>query len=114
MPDSNRQITPSGGVLHELALRIKLIVRLMGDSRVNFFLKLIPIASVAYFFNPFDIPGPLDDLGILGLGMYTFVELCPSDVVEEHLSRLRNINFEEKNIQPNDPDVVDGEFHEEK
>ncbi len=114
MPDSDKQITPSGGFLHELAIRAKLILRLMGDKRVNLFLKAIPVASIVYFFNPFDIPGPLDDLGVLGLGIYMFIELCPPDVVEEHLNNLRRIDLEEKNIPPSDPDVVDAEFHEEK
>jgi uncharacterized membrane protein YkvA (DUF1232 family) len=87
-------VRPSGGVMKDLVLRLKLIVRLMGDRRVNPILKLIPVASLVYLVFPFDlisvIPGvsALDDMAIVSLGAYMFVEFCPPDVVEEHMSKL--------------------------
>jgi uncharacterized membrane protein YkvA (DUF1232 family) len=90
----NLSVRPSGGMLRDLVLRVKLIVRLMGDRRVNPFLKLIPIASLAYLVYPFDlialVPGvsALDDVAIVSMGAYMFIEFCPPEVVEEHMKRL--------------------------
>jgi len=110
MPDSEKKMLPSGSFLQELAIRIKLIVRLMGDRRVNPFLKILPIASILYIFNPIDVPGPLDDAAVVGLGMYLFLEFCPPGVVEEHLNQLRSIELKD---DPSDV-VVDAEFYEEE
>lgn len=95
-PDS---IIPSsqGSTLRDLILRIKLILRLMGDPRVNPLLKLIPIASLIYLVMPVDLApgvafpviGALDDAAIVWLGAYLFIELCPPDVVQEHLRALQ-------------------------
>jgi hypothetical protein len=111
MPGSSNKIQPSGGFLHELALRIKLILRLMADRRVNPLLKIIPIGSVLYVFNPIDVPGPLDDAAIFGLGMYLFLEFCPADVVEEHLNQLRSVNLD-PDERFSDDVIVDVEFRE--
>jgi uncharacterized membrane protein YkvA (DUF1232 family) len=83
-----------GGVLHDVVVRLKLILRLMGDNRVNFLLKILPVATLVYLVFPFDlvsvIPGlsALDDIAIVSLGNYLFVELCPPDVVNEHMKSL--------------------------
>lgn len=74
--------------LRGLKNQIKLILRLMGDERVNPLLKALPVVSVLYLVFPDIIPGPFDDVVIIGLGLYTFVELCPEDVVEEHRATL--------------------------
>lgn len=87
-------VSSGGGMWRDLILRFKLIVRLMGDSRVNPFIKLLPIASLAYLIFPFDlisvVPGvsALDDLAIVSLGAYMFIEFCPPYVVEEHMQQL--------------------------
>lgn len=87
-------VSSSGGVVHDTIVRLKLILRLMGDSRVNFLLKILPVASLGYLFWPVDlvsiIPAvsALDDIAIVGLGAYLFVELCPPDVVQEHMKAL--------------------------
>lgn len=96
---SDRPIIPSEGSFFEnITFRVKLILRLMLDGRVNPFLKLIPIGSVLYVIFPFDIPGPVDDVAILWAGAYFFIEMCPPEVVQEHVDRLES--------------VVDGEFRE--
>jgi uncharacterized membrane protein YkvA (DUF1232 family) len=90
----NIVVPQGGGTLHELVMRLKLIVRLMGDTRVSPFLKLLPIASLVYLVSPVDlvmaIPGvsALDDMAIVSLGAYLFVEFCPPDVVQEHMKQL--------------------------
>lgn len=104
-------LSPGGGVFRDLALRLKLIVRLMADRRINPLLKLLPVASLVYLFFPFDlisiIPGvsALDDLAIVSLGAYLFVEFCPPDVVQEHMHHLTS----NMDIVETGDDVIDGE-----
>jgi uncharacterized membrane protein YkvA (DUF1232 family) len=108
---SNKLMVPQGGVLRDFILRLKLIGRLMSDSRVNFFLKLIPVASLAYLISPVDLApgvvlpviGVLDDAAILWIGSTLFVELCPPDVVNEHQKQLTS------NVIEDMGDVVDAE-----
>lgn len=105
----------SGGVLQDLAKRIKLILRLMGDRRVSIFLKALPLASLAYLILPeglaaLPLATPVDDALVIWLGLYLFVELCPDDVVDEHLQALqRVIPGEWRDIPPAEPDLK-GEF----
>lgn len=104
-------VSPGGSVLRDLVLRLKLIVRLMADRRVNPLLKLLPVASLVYLFFPFDlisiIPGlsALDDVAIVSLGAYLFVEFCPLDVVQEHMQQLTS----NMDIVESGDDVIDGE-----
>src|SRR5512147_254309 len=54
MTQNNRNpiTTPKGGVFQDLAIRIKLILRLMGDSRVNPLAKILPIGALVYWIVP--------------------------------------------------------------
>ena len=79
---------PDRGVVQDLSIRLKLIVRLMTDRRVSPLLKLLPIGSLVYFLVPDLAVGPIDDAAIIGLAAYLFVELCPPDVVQEHLEEI--------------------------
>ena len=105
-------IVPQGGMLRDFVKRLKLIARLMGDRRVNFFLKSLPLASVAYLIFPFDLApgvafpiiGALDDAAILWIGSTLFVELCPPNVVKEHMKELES-NLDESSSG----EVVDAE-----
>ena len=77
------------GMFNGLSRTLRLVVRLMGDSRVSIFLKLLPISTLVYLVSPLDAVIPLvDDALIIGLGTYFFIELCPPDVVEEHRARI--------------------------
>jgi len=82
--------TQDPGFLKGLTQQIKLIMRLMGDRRINPVLKALPIGALAYLIWPFDLSPflPLDDAIVMGVGFYTFVELCPDDVVEEHRAAI--------------------------
>lgn len=82
---------PKGSVVEDLTLRIKLILRLMADSRVSIFLKALPVVSLVYLLFPDLLLGPVDDVAIIWLGAYLFVELCPPDVVQEHVDALRAV-----------------------
>jgi uncharacterized membrane protein YkvA (DUF1232 family) len=107
---SGKFIIPAqGGAMRSLVQRLKLIGRLMSDSRVNIFLKVLPLASLGYLFLPADlIPvvpfiSALDDAAILWIGSTLFVELCPDDVVKEHMQAL------ESNLTDTSEEVVDVE-----
>jgi uncharacterized membrane protein YkvA (DUF1232 family) len=112
-------IPPQAGMIQALIFRVKLIMRLIGDRRVNPWLKIIPIAGVAYLISPIDIIpdvilpviGELDDAAVLWLTNYLFIELCPPDVVNEHVKALTVSN--KRSINDND-DIIDAEAVEIK
>ncbi len=111
-----RSITPSGGgVFKDLGLRIKLILKLMGDRRISPFLKLLPVGSILYLLFPELILGPilatpLDDAFVIWLATYFFVELCPDDVVAEHMKKLQKVLPADLKDTSPPADFVDGEF----
>ena len=113
----NLMVPPRGGTTTQIVNRIKLIWRLMTDGRVNALLKTLPVASLIYLVMPADflpeialpLIGVLDDAAIMWLGSYLFVELCPPDVVQEHMTALGS---EPRAVT--DDDVVDGEATEMK
>ena len=105
-------IPRQGGVLRKVVTQLKLIVRLMGDSRVSLFLKIIPIGALAYLISPVDLVpnvvlpviGVLDDAAVMWIGSALFLELCPPEVVKEHMQELTS------NLDDDSPDdVVDAE-----
>ncbi len=113
---SSRSIVPARpGVFKDLVIRAKLILRLMGDRRVNPWVKLIPIATLIYWLSPVDlimgIPGidALDDIAVIGFGSYMFIELCPPDVVREHTEDLTSNNEIVDNATQDEDEIVDGE-----
>lgn len=106
----NMLVPQKPGMLRDFINRLKLILRLMGDRRVSPLVKLIPVGALLYWISPVDIlmgiPGvdAIDDAAILWFGSTLFVELCPSDVVQEHMKQLTS-NLE----MGKDDEVVDGE-----
>ena len=92
----DRKIVASqqGGMTRDVVNRLKLIFKLMGDSRVSPLVKLIPVGALVYLVSPIDvimgIPGlaALDDAAVLWLGSNLFIELCPPEVVQEHMDTL--------------------------
>ena len=116
---SDITVTQQGGVVRNLMNQLKLIFRLMGDKRVSFLAKLVPMGAFAYLLMPADIApnfvlpviGMVEDAANIWLGTYIFTELCPPEVVDEHMKALAG------NMKPNDvnnDDVVDGETSEVK
>jgi uncharacterized membrane protein YkvA (DUF1232 family) len=109
---SNLTISQQGGVVRNVINQLKLIFRLMGDRRVSALAKLIPIGAFAYLLFPADLVpnlalpviGVVDDAAILWLGSYVFTELCPPEVVAEHMKALSG----NMNVNPQD-EVVDAE-----
>jgi uncharacterized membrane protein YkvA (DUF1232 family) len=93
-------------------MRVRLILRLLGDGRVSAWLKIIPVVGLLYLVSPLDlIPdialpviGELDDAAVLWLSNYLFVELCPPAIVQEHVAALTG----RRGPAPTD-DIVDAE-----
>lgn len=116
-PKKGSLIPSQGGMMRDFILRIKLILRLIGDRRVNPLLKILPIAGLIYLISPIDlipdialpIIGELDDAAVLWLTNYLFIEMCPPEVVEEHVKKLTsNMDFVDNQ------DVVDADSVEVK
>lgn len=99
------------GALTQVVRTLRLVWRLLNDSRVHWFPKLIIPTAILYVLSPIDlIPdmilglGQLDDLGVVVLAMALFIECCPSAVVAEH---RRAIAAEREPTSP-DKDIIEG------
>lgn len=105
-----RQIIRSGrGFFSDIVLKIRLTIELLKDKRVDFWLKMIPILCLFYLIMPLDLLiGPIDDAVVLYIGMDFFIELCPEDVVNEHLKKIQHSKSDS-----NSASVVDVEFKNE-
>jgi hypothetical protein len=114
MPEKdNPNLVPAkNGLIHELVLRIKLFFLLFRDDRVNYFIKSIPLICMGYVLMPVNIPGPFDEIGVLLIGYILFVELCPHQVVEEHMVNLRNPTLSGMPQAPHPDSVIDADFKE--
>jgi hypothetical protein len=102
-------------MIEKLVLNLKLVLRLLRDRRVNPLLKLIPLFTVLYFVIPDPLPLPfaLDDFGVLIVGLYLFVQLCPPEIVAENLEILRKGTIPGSWKEPGESgDVVDVSFKE--
>jgi uncharacterized membrane protein YkvA (DUF1232 family) len=95
---SLRDPDETAGLLSEILKQGRLIVRLLGDGRVPIWPKLIIPATAAYIISPIDLLadpmlglGQLDDIAVFLIGMKLFVELCPTEIVREHLDNLSSV-----------------------
>jgi uncharacterized membrane protein YkvA (DUF1232 family) len=97
-----------GGIIDNL----RLIFRLLKDSRVNSLLKLLPVGALLYLIIPIDfLPiNPLEDAVILWLGGTLFIELCPDDIVQEHRLALNRSQSGVEIADKKSSDVVDAEY----
>ncbi|HIE38873.1 MAG TPA: DUF1232 domain-containing protein [Anaerolineales bacterium] len=100
--------------IQELLRQARLAWRLFLDPRVPWITKMIPPAVLVYLLSPIDILpdfslglGQLDDIAVLLLGTKLFIDLCPTDVVQEHLEAL-GAKIEE--WKAGRPTVIEGEF----
>jgi len=107
------------GFFQDIAFQIKLVWRLLTDPRISPFLKILPIGSLIYFIFPDIAPGPIDDALVIGAGTYLFVELCPSEIVNEHKKALENETtgiWHDPNPQDhtdiNEEDIIEGKYRE--
>lgn len=111
------------GFIGGLWQQLRLVYKLFLDPEVPIYLKVLPIAAVAYLLFPFDfipdvIPGlgQIDDITILVLGAKMFIEMAPQQAVARHLRSMRAQGDDTAAIdeQPlgefysSDPDVIEG------
>ena len=108
MKNSLNKNTFGGGFIGDILTRIRLTFELLKDARVSLWAKAIPVISLLYLIVPLDLlVGPIDDAVILYVGMDLFVDLCPREVVNEHLARIQG-----KPLQQKKDDVIDVQFKE--
>ncbi|MDT8307510.1 MAG: DUF1232 domain-containing protein [Anaerolineae bacterium] len=96
----------------ELWNQARLVYYLMRDPEVPFYLKLLPLAAIAYVIFPADLApdlvpvlGQMDDLMALLVGAKVFVEMAPPHVVERYQH-----SFEAREEDPlKDAIIVDAE-----
>ena len=118
MTDKNEIRLPSqGSIIRDFLMRVRLIWALMKDGRVSPWLKALPVFGVLYLIMPIDfiselalpLVGEIDDAAVLWLTSYIFLELCPPEIIMQHV----------KTLMPSAPgsqtdDVVDAESVEIK
>lgn len=112
------------GFFNQIIHQVKLTGRLVLDKRVSPLLKLLPIGAVVYFFAPDLLPGPFDDAALAWLAVQMFVELCPPEIVQEHLDAMYGVipgQWKVSGTDPGDPatgasapggTVMDAEFRD--
>ena len=115
MKNNNQLEKYNPGFFQNISLEIRLILRLMGDRRVPFYAKLLPVGVLVYGLVPDFFP-VIDDAILFGVGYYAFTAMCPPDVVAEHRNRLLAENgfAVEAANQPreNHEDVSEADFRE--
>jgi uncharacterized membrane protein YkvA (DUF1232 family) len=115
----------NSGFFQDLITRVKLILRLIGDKRINFFLKLLPIAAAIYVISPIDLLpgavfpfiGALDDAVVIWLGTTMFVSLCPDDIVQEHTNALNKVvsgTWRDAGDEEGTGEIIDASASDEK
>lgn len=103
-------------VIDQVALTWKLLF----DSRVPAWMKLVAIAPIVYVLSPIDfIPdvflgiGQLDDLGIVLAGMRLFESLVPAYIVNEHRGTIKAKNDDNNTVQNVNYSVRSSNNHEQ-
>jgi uncharacterized membrane protein YkvA (DUF1232 family) len=112
MNDSRKPVAVDRpGALIQIIRTLRLIWRLLNDSRISLLPKLIIPAAIVYILSPIDLLpdfvlglGQLDDLGILLLSTSLFVEFCPKNIVEEHRRAI------EQNVRASTDEAMDGTY----
>jgi uncharacterized membrane protein YkvA (DUF1232 family) len=86
------------GWLAQWISNLRLAWRLVRDPQVPLWVRLIPLAAVAYILFPLDFipdwmlgPGQVDDLGLLLLGLRLLIDMAPRQVVQRHVSQMSSI-----------------------
>ncbi|MCW5875401.1 MAG: hypothetical protein KIS85_00845 [Anaerolineales bacterium] len=119
MSDPKRRMVSKfdGDFFARFGIQIRLIVRLLADSRVSLLAKALPVFSILYLISPFDMAIPLvDDALVIWIANTLFLDLCPPEVVEEHRSQLeQEAEPKKKAGRPKpDPEVIDADYHDKE
>jgi len=85
--------------LVDLIRTVGLVIKLFFDPKVPLWTKLVPIVTIAYVLWPLDfVPdlfpflGQFDDLTVLLIGLWAFVQLCPRDRVQAQKGHPRTVD----------------------
>ena len=106
------------GLIAYLLRNLRLAWKLLLDSRVPSLTKLIiPGLMALYILSPIDIVpdallglGQLDDLAVFVLAVKLFIELSPSEIVQEHLRGLTGGGPTPRHSTESEGEVVDGDY----
>lgn len=86
------------GWLGDFVRNLRLAWRLMRDPAVAIWVRLIPVAALAYILLPFDFlpdwilgPGQLDDFGVFLVGLKLLLDLSPPDIVQRYVSEMTSV-----------------------
>lgn len=100
------------GWLSEFVRNLRLAWRLMRDPGVAMWVRLIPVAALAYILLPFDfLPdwifglGQLDDLGIFLLGLKLLLDLSPPDIVQRYVSEMTSVEGTYRVLEEEQPQL---------
>ncbi|MFQ5398122.1 MAG: YkvA family protein [Anaerolineae bacterium] len=108
--------TKEPGFWRDLWQQFRLVIYLLRDPEVPFYLKLLPFAAVAYVMFPFDfiadfapIIGQLDDVTALLVSSKVFIDLAPPEVVARHMKTIKEQNGRagSGDVSAEDADVAD-------
>ena len=104
------QVGEAAGILAEIIKNIKLIWRLLNDGRISPWPKMVIPATLLYLLFPVDIVpdivpglGQLDDIAVILLGLKLFVEMCPSEIVRQHLDELASVVSPWRVVEEDEP-----------
>lgn len=112
------------GFWREAWQQTRLVLYLLRDSEVPFYLKVLPFLTFIYVLSPVDLLfGGFDDITILLVGAKVFIEMAPQHIVLKHLNTIRErdgfvplsedeIKIGHKEKQKDDL-IIDGEIIEE-
>jgi uncharacterized membrane protein YkvA (DUF1232 family) len=110
----NNKQPASPSAVFQFIRTIYLAIRLLFSPKVPLWPKIIPVAAVLYLVFPFDfipdfIPGlgQLDDLTIILIALWAFVQLCPRDVIQ-HMQDTGNAP--DNRSSRADAKIVDGSY----
>ena len=93
---STSELRESAGFVGGLVKQSRLAWRLLRDSRVPGWVKVIPVGALLYLISPIDLVpglilpglGQVDDLVLLLLALKAFVDVSPPGVVREHMEQM--------------------------
>jgi uncharacterized membrane protein YkvA (DUF1232 family) len=100
------------GWLGEFVRNLRLAWRLMRDPAVAMWVRLIPLAALAYILLPVDfLPdwilglGQLDDFGIFLVSLKLLLDLSPPDIVQRYVSEMTSVEGTYRVLEEEQPQL---------
>ena len=104
----------SRSTLAQLASSLALAIRLFFNSKVPLWAKIVPIFALLYVLSPIDIVpdvipglGQMDDLTILLLGVWIFLQLVPKDLLREQRGETGVVEGDYRVVDDSQPAAAD-------